>query len=422
MNITERFKNAWNAFTNKDKELNKDYYLGSSYSRPYFRSSSRGGTERSIVTAVYNRIAIDVSEINLEHARVDENGKYKETISSGLNYALTQEANIDQTGKTLMQDAVMSMFDEGTVAIVPIDTIGDPFLGSYDIKTIRVGKIIQWYPRHVQVEVYNDRTGNRETLYLPKNIVAIIQNPFYSVMNAPNSTLQRLIHKLNLLDYIDDQSGSGKLDLIIQLPYQLRSDLQKERARTRESEIETQLKDSKFGIAYIDATEHITQLNRPIENNLLDQIKNLTEMLYGQLGLTTDILNGTASEQVMKSYYKRTVSTILDTFQDEMQRKFLTKTARSQGQSILYFNDVFSLIPASDLANIADVFSRNEIVSPNEFRSILGMKPSSDPKADELNNSNMGIASENTQSQDSLSYDNQETDTSSPMDVPISSL
>jgi hypothetical protein len=389
MGLVSRMKNAWNAFTDTDSSRTFSYTLGTSSSRPDFRNRGHIGNERSIVNSVYNRIAVDVSQINLEHARVDGNNRYLEPIDSGLNYALTQEANIDQTGKSLIQDAVMSMFDEGTVAIVPVDTVGDPLMGSYDIKTVRVGRIVQWYPRHVQIELYNDRTGNKETVTLPKEIVAIVQNPFYSIMNEPNSTLQRLIHKLNLLDYIDDQSGSGKMNLIVQLPYQLKSEMQKTRAATRQAEIEAQLKDSKFGIAYIDATEHITQLNRPVENNLLDQIKNLTDMLYSQLGLTTDIMNGTASEAVMKNYYKRTVNTILDSFQDEIQRKFLTKTARSQGQAIVYFNDVFSLIPATDIANMADAFARNEILTSNELRSIIGFKPSSDPKADTLTNSNL---------------------------------
>ena len=396
MKFSDRVKNAWNAFSNTSVDKTISYSSGWESNYPIFRSASKIGNDRSIVTSVYNRIALDVSQIKLEHARVDENGRYMESITSGLNYALTQEANIDQTGKTLILDAVMSMFDEGSVAIVPVDTVGDPILGSYDIKTLRVGKIVGWLPTAVRVELYNERTGNRDQIVLPKSIVAIVQNPFYSVMNSPNSTLQRLIHKLNLLDYIDDQSGSGKLDLIIQLPYSLVSQTRKDKANERKQEIEDQLKDSKFGIAYIDSTEHITQLNRSVNNNLLDQINSLTALLYSQLGLTAEIMNGTANESVMKNYYSRTVNPIIESFKDELQRKFLTKTARSQGQAILYFNDVFSLIPVDSLADIADKFTRNEILTANEIRSVIGFKPSKDPKSDQLRNSNLNQASDSS--------------------------
>lgn len=421
MSLISRIKSAWNAFN--DNSVNQYSYSitrSNGRSDPYFRSRSKMGTDRSIVNTVYNRIAIDVSQTSLEHVRIDSNGRYLETIDSGLNYALTQEANIDQTGSAFIQDAVMSMFDEGTVALVPIDTVGDPLLGSYDIKTMRVGRITQWYPKYVQVEAYNEQTGNKELLTMPKSVVAIVQNPFYSVMNQPNSTLQRLIHKLNLLDYIDDQSSSGKLDLIIQLPYQLRSEMQKSRAATRESEIEDQLKNSKYGIAYIDATEHITQLNRPVENNLLEQINNLTNMLYSQLGLTTDILNGTASEAVMKNYYSRTVNTILDAFRDEIQRKYLTKTARSQGQAILYFADVFSLATAADVASMSDAFVRNEVLSANELRSIIGFKPSSDPKADQLRNPNVTQPTESAVPGSDLASDSNDTVSETPIEDFIS--
>lgn len=401
MSLATRVKKAWNAFINRDEEEQSSGYYGysnlgsgMSYANPPFRSRLRGFNEKSFVTAIYNRIAVDVSQIDIEHVRVDENGRYQEQIDSGLNYCLTQEANIDQTGKNLIQDAVMSMFDEGVVAIAPIDTMGDPRLNSYDIRTLRVGRILNWYPRHVLVELYDDRDGQKKPILLPKSIVAIVQNPFYTVMNEPNSTLQRLIHKLNLLDYVDDQSSSGKLDLIIQLPYQIKTDLQKERAQDRKKDIEDQLQNSKYGIAYIDASEHVTQLNRPVNNNLLDQIADLTDKLYSQLGITPEIMNGTAPEAVMKNYYKRTINPIVEALADEMKRKFLTKTARSQGQSILYFNDVFGLIPASELAELADKFTRNEIATSNEIRGVIGFKPSKDPKADELRNSNLNQSSD----------------------------
>lgn len=389
MKFTDRVRSAWNAFTDGTNQKTVSYSSGWESSYPSFRRSTRIGNDQSIINSVYNRIALDVSQIKLEHVRVDDNGRYKETINSSLNYVLTEEANIDQTGKNLILDAVMSMFDEGSVAIVPVDTIGDPTFGSYDIKTLRVGKIVGWMPKSVRVELYNENNGAKEQIVLPKSMIAIVQNPFYSVMNSPNSTLQRLIHKLNLLDYIDDQSGSGKLDLIIQLPYSLVSQTRKDKANERKQEIEEQLKGSKFGIAYIDSTEHITQLNRPVNNNLLDQINSLTDLLYSQLGLTTDIMNGTANEAVMKNYYARTINPIITSIKDEIQRKFLTKTARSQGQAILYFNDVFSLIPVDSLADVADKFTRNEILTANEVRAIIGCKPSQDPKSDQLRNPNI---------------------------------
>lgn len=389
MKFSDRVKNAWNAFANSevDAPFINDVGWGSSY--PRHQRITRTGNDRSIINSVYNRMAIDVSQIKLEHSRVDDNGKYISSVNSDLNYALTQEANIDQTGKGLMLDAAMSLFDEGCVAIVPVDTVNDPILGPYDIKTLRVGKIVEWFPQAVRIELYNDRTGHRDIIKLPKSVVAIIQNPFYSVMNSPNSTLQRLIHKLNLLDYIDDQSGSGKLDLLIQLPYSLVSPTRKAKGEERKNEIESQLKDSKFGIAYIDATEKVTQLNRPINNNLLDQVNNLTQLLYSQLGITTDIMSGTASESVMKNYYSRTINPVIQAFAEEMQRKFLTKTARTQGQAILFFTDIFSLIPADNMADIADKFIRNEILTANEIRSVIGFKPSQDPKSDQLSNPNI---------------------------------
>ena len=388
-----RLKHAWNAFiNNKDSTINYGV-LGSSYYYRPDRQRFTGGNERTIVTSVYNRIALDVSAVDIKHVRIDENDRYKETINSGINSCFNTEANIDQTGRAFIQDIVMSMLDEGCVAIVPIDTTTSPVnSNTYDILSMRTGKILQWYPNHVQVRVYNEKTGNKEDIILPKSSVGIIENPLYAVINEPNSTMQRLIRKLSLLDAVDEQSGSGKLDLIIQLPYTIKTEARRKQAEMRRKEIEMQLTGSKYGIAYTDGTEHITQLNRPIENNLMKQIEYLTSMLYSQLGITQSILDGTADEKTMLNYYSRTIEPIISAIVDEMKRKFLTKTARSQGQSFLFFRDPFKLVPVNDIANVADTFTRNEILSSNEIRQLIGIKPSSDPKADMLRNSNLNQA------------------------------
>lgn len=385
-----RLKHAWNAFTGRDPTT---YYPpGSaviSSSRPDRPRFSRGN-ERSIVTSIYNRIAMDVASININHVRVDDDNRYKEIIRSGLNTCLTLNANKDQTGRAFIQDVVMSMLDEGCVAIVPVDTTLDPRItGSYDIESMRVGKIIMWYPDHVRVRLYNDRKGEHEEVVLPKSMVAIIENPLYSVMNESNSTLQRLIRKLNLLDVVDEKSGSDKLDLIIQLPYVIKTEARRKQADNRISDIERQLKDSPYGIAYTDGTERITQLNRSVENNLLKQVEYLTSMLYGQLGMSQAVMDGTAGEQEMLNYNNRTIEPIISAITDAMKWKFLTKTARSQGQSIMFFRDPFKLVPVAQIAEIADKFTRNEITSSNEIRQAIGMKPSNDPKADQLVNSNI---------------------------------
>lgn len=387
-----RLRNAWNAFTNKDPtpEYRNGAYYGSSYTYRPDRPRFTRGNERSIVTSVYNRIAMDVASITINHVRLDENNRYKETIDSSLNTCLTLTANKDQTGRAFIQDVVMSMLDEGSVAIVPVDTTSDPTVtGSYDIESMRTGKIVEWYPDHVKVRLYNDRTGNKEDIMLPKSVVAIIENPLFAVMNEPNSTMQRLIRKLNLLDIIDEKSGSDKLDLIIQLPYVVKSDLQRSRADSRIHDIERQLKDSPYGIAYLDGTEKVTQLNRSVENNLLKQVEYLTTMLYGQLGISQAVMDGTADEKQTLNYNNRTVEPIISAIVDAMKWKFLTKTARSQKQSIMFFRDPFKLVPVENVAEIADKFTRNEIMTSNEFRQVIGMKPSDDPKADELRNSNI---------------------------------
>lgn len=390
LTFSSRVKHAWNAFLNRDP-TNTIYqeYSGGSYYRPDRVRLTRGN-ERSIITSIFNRISLDVAAIDISHCRLDENDRFEKIIQSSLNNCLTLEANIDQTSRAFIQDAVMSMFDEGCVALVPIDTTENPNItDSYDILTMRTGKIVKWYPSHVRVEVYNDRTGVKQEIELPKSKVAIIENPLYAIMNEPNSTLKRLMRKLVLLDAIDEQSGSGKLDLIIQLPYIIKSQARKDQANQRRQEIETQLAGSKYGIAYTDGTEKITQLNRPVENNLMKQIEYLTSMLYSQLGITQSILDGTADDKTMLNYYTRTVEPIVSAIVDEMIRKFLTKTARSQKQTILFFRDPFKLVPVNDLAEIADKFTRNEILTSNEFRQIVGYKPSSDPKADQLVNSNI---------------------------------
>lgn len=386
--LTSRLRTAWNAFRNRDPTM---FYRepGMSYTYRPDRVRFSGGNERSIVTSVYNRIAMDVAAIDIKHCRLDENGRYVKDINSELNSCLTLEANIDQTGRAFMQDVVMSMFDEGAVAIVPVETTSDPTLSnSYDILSMRTGKIVEWFPRSVKVEVYNDRTGRKERIILPKKSVAIVENPLYSVINEPNSTMKRLIRKLNILDAIDEQSGSGKLDLIIQLPYAVKGELKKQQAETRRQDIIDQLK-GPFGIAYTDGTERITQLNRPIENNLMKQIEYLTNMLYSQIGMTPSVLDGTADEKTMLNYNNRTIEPIVAAITCAMKRSFLSKTARTQGQTIMSFRDPFKLVPINNIAEIADKFTRNEILTSNEIRQIIGMKPSEDPKADQLVNSNI---------------------------------
>ena len=386
--LATRLKNSWNAFRNRDPTL---FYreTGSSYHYRPDRVRFSRGNERSIVTAVYNRIAMDVAAIDIKHCRLDENGRYIKDINSGLNECLTLGANIDQTSRTFKQDIVMSMFDEGEVAIVPVETNSDPTISSsFDILSMRTGKIIEWFPRSVKIEVYNDRTGRKEQIIMPKERVAIVPNPMYSVINEPNSTMKRLVRKLNLLDAIDEQSGSGKLDLIIQLPYVVKGETRQAQADKRRDDIINQLK-GPFGIAYIDGTEKVTQLNRPIENNLMKQIEYLTTLLYSQLGITPSVLDGTADEKTMLNYNNRTLEPIVSAITDAMKRAFLSKTARSQGQTIMAFRDPFKLVPVGNIAEIADKFTRNEILSSNEIRQIIGFKPSSDPKADELVNSNI---------------------------------
>ena len=392
-----RLKHAWNAFFNKDPTPIYGNVIGGGYSYRQDRKQYYRGGERTIVTSIYNRIALDAAQIEIKHIRLDDNERFMEEIDSGLNRCLDLEANIDQTGRAFIQDVVISMIDEGCVAIVPVDTDSNPMNGmpgSFDILSMRTGRIIEWYPRHIKVEVYNDRTGKREDLILPKEVVPIIENPFYSIMNAPNSTLQRLIRKLMLLDVIDEKNSSGKLDLIIQLPYVIKTEARRKQAEERRNEIERQLIGSKYGIAYTDGTEHITQLNRPVENNLMAQIEYLTSMLYSQLGLTQAIMDGTADDKTMLNYYNRTIEPIITAIVDEMKRKFLTQTARSQKQSIMFFRDPFKLVPVNEISEIADKFTRNEIMTSNEIRQIIGMKPSNDPDADELRNKNLNKSDE----------------------------
>ena len=408
--LSERFKNAWNAFTNRNINVNRNTYYYGSYSRPDRVRLSRGN-ERSIVTSVLNRIAMDVAAINIKHCKVDEIGRYQEEINSGLNNCLNLDANIDQTSRALLQDIVLTMFDEGCVALVPVDTNVNPLnTNSYDIITLRAGKITQWFPSSVKVLLYNDRTGKKEEIILPKSKIGIIENPLYAVMNEHSSTLQRLTRKLVLLDSIDEQSSSGKLDLIIQLPYVIKSAARKEQANERRNEIERQLAGSKYGIAYTDGTEKITQLNRPVENNLMKQIEYLTSMLYSQLGITQEIMNGTANEETMLNYYARTIDPIENAITLEIKRKFLTKTARSQGQTIMYFRNPFTLVPAKELAELADKFTRNEILTSNEFRGIIGYKPSDDPKADQLLNSNLNHPEENPYPEETEDYSEETED------------
>lgn len=394
VSLGTKLSHAWNAFRARDETdsefyTHKDLGLFNSTQNPSrVRLSSR--SERSILTTIINRIALDVASFDIQHVRVDDDRRYLETIDDPLNQCLRVEANKDQTGRALIQDIVMSMFDEGSVAVVPIETNINPLLtGSFNIFSLRVGKIVDWYPNYVRIEVYNDRVGVRERILMPKNLVAIIENPLYAIMNEPNSTFKRLVRKLNLLDRVDEDASSGKLDLIIQLPYTIKSEARQLQAEERLRSIERQLKGGKYGIAYVDATEHITQLNRPVENNLLTQIQYLTQQFYNQLGFTENIFNGKASEQELRNYYDRAIEPIVTAIVEEFLRKFLTKTARSQGHSIMGFRDVFRLIPADEIANIADVFSRNEILTPNELRQIVGRKPSDEPHADKLENRNM---------------------------------
>lgn len=417
--FTERIKSAWNAFQKEEPlsspELplaynggfNGGYFGVTSPARPRVRISN----ERSIVSSIYTRLGIDVAAVDIRHVRLDEEDRYLEDINSGLNERLTVDSNIDQTPKDFKQDIVATMFDKGVAAIVPVDTSVSPNISTgYDILSLRVGEITQWFPRHVRVRLYNDRNGQYQEITCAKDQIAIVTNPLYSVMNEPNSTLQRLIRKLNLLDAVDEQSSSGRLDLIIQLPYVIKSEARKQQAQQRREELEFQLKGSQYGVAYTDGSEKITQLNRPTENNLLKQIEYLTDMLYGQLGLTPEIMLGTADEQAMLNYYQRTIKPIVEVLVEEMRRKFLTKTARTQRQSIAYFIDPFELVPINNIAEIADKFTRNEILTSNEVRQIIGRKPSSDPKADQLINSNMPEQATGAASTEDVSVDNSSTD------------
>lgn len=395
LTIRDRLQHAWNAFKGEQTAGFARSALGYSTSYRPDRGRLNVSNERSIIAAIYNRIAVDVAAISIQHVRLDDNGRYTETLKTGLNDCLTLDANLDQTGRAFIQDVVLSMFDEGCVALVPVDTTIDPKVsGSYDIKSLRTGRIVEWFPQHVKVQVYNEKSGKREEIILPKKVVAIVENPFYSVMNEPNSTLKRLIRKLNILDAIDEQSGSGKLDLIIQLPYVIKTPTRREQAEARRADIEQQLSGSKYGIAYADGTEKITQLNRPVENNLMNQITYLTSMLYSQLGITESVLDGTADEKTMLNYHNRTLEPVVSAIVDSSQRTFLTKTARSQQQAIIFFRNPFKLVPVVDLADIADKMTRNEILSSNEVRAIIGYKPSDDAKADELRNKNINAPPE----------------------------
>lgn len=388
MTVKDRLRHAWNAFVNLDKR--EPFESVASYGTRPDRVRLRYTNEKSIISAIYNRMAIDIADLAIKHVRLDDKDRYSEDIDSGLNQCLTVEANIDQAARDFRQDMILSLFDEGVIAIVPVDTTLNPNVsGSFDIKTMRVGSVVRWSPDRVRVLVYNEQIGRREEVTLDKRYVALVQNPLYAVMNEPNSTLQRLIRKLNLLDSVDEQSSSGKLDMIIQLPYVIKSESRRKQAEQRRKDIEFQLKGSQYGIAYTDGTEKITQLNRPAENNLLKQVEYLTELLYSQLGITKEVMDGTAAQPVMLNYYNRTIKPILKSVVEEMSRKFLTKTARSQKQSIMFFRDPFALIPVEQLAEIADKFTRNEILSSNEIRQGIGYTPAKDAKADQLRNSNM---------------------------------
>ena len=399
MDLITRIQRGWNAFRNRDPTTDYRDYGESYYYRPDRPMFTRGN-ERSIATSVYNRIALDASSIIIQHVRLDENSRFSSVINSGLNNCLNLDANLDQTGRAFLQDVVMSMLDEGCVALVPVITDVNPDdTSSYEILSMRTGRIIEWHPAHVKVRAYNELTGRKEDLILPKSTVAIVENPLYAVINEPNSTMQRLIRKLSLLDVTDEQTASGKLDLIIQLPYVIKTPARQQQAEDRRKAIEMQLASSKYGIAYTDGTERITQLNRPAENNLMKQIEYLTNLLYSQLGITQTIMDGTADDKTMLNYYSRTIEPIVSAIVDELKRKFLTKTARSQGQSIMFFRDPFKLVPVNDLAELADKFTRNEIMTSNEIRQIVGMKPSDDPKADELKNSNISESKQEAQEQ-----------------------
>lgn len=393
MRLGDRVRHAWNAFLGRDQQVIQRQDLGPSYTIRQDRIPLRRGVERTIVASIYTRIAIDVSSVKIQHARLDEFDRYVETINSGLNYCMNTEANIDQTSRDFFQDLVESMCDEGVIAAVPVDTTFNPRLtGSYDIKTLRVAQIVQWYPKHVRLRMYNEATGKKEEITLPKSIVAIIQNPLYNVMNEPNSTMKRLIHKMSLLDAVDEQASSGKLDLIIHLPYMTKTPMRKQEAENRRKELESQLASSKYGVAYTDATEKITQLNRPVENNLLAQIDSLTSMLYSQLGMTKEVFEGTADEKTMLNYFSRTIEPIVSAIADEFNRKFLTKTARSQNQKIVFFRDLFKLAPVESIVNLGSQFAMNEIMTPNEVRQLIGFKPAIDPGADELRNRNINAS------------------------------
>ena len=396
MGLFDRLQHSWNAFMNKDPTYHyRDTGPGYSY-RPDRPRLTRGN-ERSIITSIFNRIALDVAALDITHCKVDENGRFISRVESSLNKCLNLEANLDQTGRAFIQDIVMSMLDEGCVAVVPVDTDINPSdSGSYDILSMRTGKILEWYPKHVRVRVYNENTGTKEDIVLPKRSVAIIENPLFSVINEPNSTMQRLMRKIALLDIVDEESSSGKLDMIIQLPYTIKSEARRAQAESRRKDIEMQLKSTKYGIAYTDATEKITQLNRPLENNLMKQVEYLTNLLYSQLGITQSVLDGSADEQTMLNYHSRTIEPIVSAIVDEMKRKFLTKTARTKKQTITFFRDPFKLVPVSNIADIADKFTRNEVLTSNEIRQIIGFKPSGDPKADELRNSNLNHPDETT--------------------------
>lgn len=391
MNIGSRLKHAWNAFLNRDPPGSRYYGGGYSY-RPDRMRFSRG-SERTIINAIYNRIALDAASITINHVKLDENNRFDSIIDSGLNYCLNTEANVDQTGRGLIQDIVMTFLEEGVAAVVPEKTNFDPrYSNSYEIYSMRVGVPVEWYPNHVRVRLFNELTGQKEEITFPKKMVALIENPFYAVMNAPNSTMQQLVRKLALLDVVDEQAGSGKLDMIIQLPYVIKSPARREQAEQRRADIEHQLSGSKYGIAYTDGTERIVQLNRSLENNILKSIEYLTNMVYSQLGVTQEILNGTADEKTMNNYMNRIIEPVVSAIADEFKRKFLTKTARTQGQSIMFFRDPFRLAPVSMIAEMADKFTRNEIMTPNEFRQVIGMKPSKDPKSDQLANRNIASA------------------------------
>lgn len=403
MNIGSRLKHAWNAFLNRDPPGSRYYGGGYSY-RPDRMRFSRG-SERTIINSIYNRIALDAASITINHVRLDENNRFDSIIDSGLNYCLNTEANADQSGRGLIQDIVMTFLEEGVAAVVPEKTDFDPrYSNSYEIYSMRVGVPVEWYPNHVRVRMFNELTGQKGEITLPKKMVALIENPFYSVMNAPNSTMQQLVRKLALLDVVDEQAGSGKLDMIIQLPYVIKSPARREQAEQRRADIEQQLSGSKYGIAYTDGTERIVQLNRSLENNILKSIEYLMNMVYSQLGVTQEILNGTADEKTMNNYMNRIIEPVVSAIADEFKRKFLTKTARTQGQSIMFFRDPFRLAPVSMIAEMADKFTRNEIMTPNEFRQVIGMKPSKDPKSDQLANRNIASANEGIPMQGEETY------------------